>query len=188
MAPSDREQHALRRARRAYERAHVLAALRGAVLAGALAVVAYGLHRMSSAAWLAAACLAATLAVLGWRGGAWRRGALAGVIAGLPPLIAPTLVLAASSGWHCAMCDQGPTVPCLITCLATSSLVGLVVGHRAVTDASPRRFAIAAITGAALTGLLGCGTTGLGGAAGVVLGLLAGGVAGWIVAARAAHA
>ena len=188
MAPSDREQHALRRARRAYARAHVLAALRGAALAGALAVVAYGLHRMSSAAWLAAACLAATLSGLGWRGGAWRRGALAGVIAGLPPLIAPTLVLAASSGWHCAMCDQGPTVPCLLTCLATSSLVGLVVGHRAVGDASPRRFAIAAITSAALTGLLGCGTTGLGGAAGVVLGLLAGSVAGWIAATRAAHA
>jgi hypothetical protein len=34
----------------------------------------------------------------------------------------------------------------------------------------PRRFAIAAITSAALTGLLGCGTTGLGGAAGVVIG------------------
>jgi hypothetical protein len=109
-------------------------------------------------------------------------------MAGMPTMKAPTLVLAASSGWHCAMCDQGPAVPCLITCLATSSLVGLVVGHRAVTDASPRRFAIAAITGAALTGLLGCGTTGLGGAAGIVLGLLAGGVAGWIAASRAAHA
>jgi hypothetical protein len=52
----------------------------------------------------------------------------------------------------------------------------------------PRRFAIAAITSAALTGLLGCGTTGLGGAAGVVIGLVAGGVAGWIAATRAAHA
>jgi hypothetical protein len=55
-------------------------------------------------------------------------------------------------------------------------------------SASPRRFAIAAITSAALTGLLGCGTTGLGGAAGVVIGLVAGGVAGWIAATRAAHA
>ncbi|HEX3477299.1 MAG TPA: hypothetical protein VHT91_19890 [Kofleriaceae bacterium] len=188
MAPCDREQHALRRARRAYQRAHLLAALRGAVLAGGLAAIAYGLHRMSSASWLAGACLAATLAGLGWRGGAWQRGALAGMIAGLPPLIAPTLVLAASSGWHCAMCDQSPTVPCLVTCLATSALVGLAVGHRAVSDASPRRFAIAAITSAALTGLLGCGTTGLGGAAGVVLGLVAGGVTGWIAATRAAHA
>lgn len=188
MAPCDREPRALRRARRAYERAHLLAALRGTALAGALAVVAYGLHRMSSAAWLAAACLAATLAVLGWRGGAWRRGALAGVIAGLPPLFAPTLLIAATHGWQCAMCDPGPTVPCLVTCLVTSSLVGLLVGHRAVTDVSPRRFAIAAITSAALTGLLGCGTTGLGGAAGVVIGLVAGGVAGWIAATRAAHA
>lgn len=188
MAPCDPEQRALRRARRAYERAHLLAALRGVLLAAALAAVAYGLHRMSSAAWLVAASLGAALAVLGWRGGAWRRGALAGVIAGLPPLVAPTLMIAASRGWHCAMCEQGPTVPCLITCLATSLLVGILVGHRAVTDGSPRRFAIAAITSAALTGLLGCGTTGLGGAAGVVLGLVAGGAAGWIAATRAAHA
>jgi hypothetical protein len=188
MAPCDREQRALRRARLAYERSHLLAALRGAALAGALAVLAYGLHRMSSAVWLVAVCLAAVLAGLGWRGGAWRRGALAGVIAGLPPLIAPTLMIAASRGWHCAMCDRGPTVPCLLACLATSAVVGLLVGHRAVTDGSPRRFAIAAITSAALTGLLGCGTTGLGGAAGVVLGLVAGGAAGWIAATRAAHA
>ena len=148
MAPSDREQHALRRARRAYERAHVLAALRGAALAGALAVVAYGLHRMSSAAWLAAACLAATLSGLGWRGGAWRRGALAGVIAGLPPLVAPSLVFALSHGGHCATCEQGATLPCLVTCFGTGSLVGILVGYRAVADASPRPFAAAAIASA----------------------------------------
>lgn len=112
------------------------------------------------------------------------------MIAGVPPLIAPTLVLAASSGLRCAMCDvrSGHTVHCLLTCLATSSLVGLVVDHSAVTDASPQRFAISAITRAAITSLLGCGTTGLGGAAGVVLGLVAGGSAGWIAATRAAHA
>jgi hypothetical protein len=63
----------------------------------------------------------------------------------------------------------------------------MFVGHRASTDASPPRFATAAIASAALTGLLGCGTTGLGGAIGVVAGLVAGGVTGWIVAARTAH-
>jgi hypothetical protein len=117
-----------------------------------------------------------------------RRGALAGVIAGLPPLIAPSLVFALSHGGHCAMCEQGATLPCLITCFGTGSLVGILVGYRAVTDPSPRRFAVAAIASAALTGLLGCGTTGLGGALGVVIGLVAGAVTGWVVAGRAAHA
>lgn len=183
-----RSEIAFAHARSAYERRHLVSAARGIVLAAALIAAAVALHRTTELTWLVGGVLAATLATLGWRGGAWRRGALAGVIAGLPPLFAPTLMIAATHGWHCATCDQGPTVPCLLTCLVTSSLVGLVVGHRAVTDASPRRFAIAAITSAALTGLLGCGTIGLGGAAGVVIGLVAGGAAGWIAATRAAHA
>lgn len=188
MAPCDRERRALRRARLAYERAHALAALRGAALAAGLALLGFGLHRTSPAAWLFAAGLTAALAALGWRGGAWRRGALAGVVAGLPPLIAPSLVFALSHGGHCAICDQGAMLPCLITCFATGSLVGILVGHRAVRDPSSRRFAAAAIATAALTGLLGCSTTGLGGALGVVIGLVAGGVTGWVVGMRAAHA
>lgn len=187
MAPSDRPARALRRARFAYERAHLATALRGVGLAGALAVLAFGLHRTSPATWLVAGTLVVALAALGWRGGAWRRGALAGVIAGLPPLIAPSVVFALSHGGHCATCEEGATVPCLIACFGSGSLVGLLVGYRAVTDRSPRRFALAAIASASLTGLLSCGTTGLGGALGVVIGLVAGGLAGWVVAARAAH-
>ena len=183
MAPSD----VLARARSAYERARVAAALRGLALAGALAVLALGMHRTTDTTWLIAALLGATLAALGWRGGAWRRGALAGVLAGLPPLIAPSVAWAASHGGHCATCEQHAVVSCMITCFATSSIVGLLVGYRAMNESS-RRFAIAAIATAALTGLLGCGTTGLGGALGVVIGLVAGGVTGWFVAARAAHA
>jgi hypothetical protein len=187
MARSDRAELALRRVRFAYERAYVLAALRGLALAAAIAVLAFGLHQMSIPAWLCAGTLAASLAALSWQGGAWRRGALAGVIAGLPPLIAPSLVFALTRGGHCGTCESSATLPCVIACVATSALVGIFVGHRAVTDPAPRRFAVAAITTAALTGLLGCGTTGLGGALGVVVGVVAGGVTGWIVAGRAAH-
>ena len=50
----------------------------------ASSLLAIALHRTTHATWLVAAALAATLATLGWRGGAWRRGALAGVLAGLP--------------------------------------------------------------------------------------------------------
>jgi len=183
MAHSD----ALRRAHFAYERAHAFAALRGLAIAGGLALLAVGLHRTANATWLVAGSLAVTLGVLGWRGGAWRRGALAGVVAGLPPLLAPSLVFALGHGGAvCADCAMGPTLPCLLTCVGTSSLVGLFVGHRASRDIAPGRFATAAFASAALTGLLGCGTTGLGGALGVVIGLVAGVVTGWLVAGREA--
>jgi len=175
-------------ARSAYERAHVLAGLRGIGLAGVLAALAVGLHRTTELTWLVAGALAATLAVLGWRGGAVRRGARAGVLAGLPPMIAPTLVFALGHGGHCPNCELGPTLPCLIACFGTSALVGMLVGHAATRDASPSRYALAAVTSAALTGLLACSTTGMGGAIGVVIGLVAGGVTGWIVAGRAATA
>jgi hypothetical protein len=183
MARSDQ---ALRRVRRAYEVTHLRAAGRGLAIAGGLAVLALALHRTTSTTWLVAASLAASLAALAWRGGAWRRGAVAGVIAGLPPLIVPSVVFTLTTGAHCATCDAGPTLPCIVACFGTGSLVGILVGYRAITDPSPRRFALGALATAALTGLLGCGTTGLGGAVGVVVGLAAGGVTGWIVAGRAA--
>lgn len=184
-----RSELVLRRVRFAYERSHVVSALRGFAITAGLVVAAHYLHRTSSVTWLVAGALGTTLAVLGWAGGAWRRGAFAGVIAGLPPLVAPTLVFATlHGGLHCPSCELGPTLPCLLTCFGTSSLVGLFVGHLATRDGSPRRYALGAIASAALTGLLGCGTTGLGGAIGVVVGLVAGGVTGWVVAGRAAHA
>jgi hypothetical protein len=179
---------AFTRARSAYERAHVLSAVRGLAIAAAITALAVGLHRTSSITWLVASVLSATLVVLGWRGGAWRRGALAGVLAGLPPLFAPVLVFALGHGGHCPDCPMAPTLTCLLACFGTSSLVGIFVGFAATRDSSPSRFATAALVSAAATGLLGCVTTGLGGALGVVIGLVLGGVTGWVVAGRTAHA
>lgn len=184
----ERSDQALRRVRRAYEGAHLAAAARAVVIAAALCVLAIALHRTAGAMWLVAGTLAISLATLAWRGGAWRRGALAGVIAGLPPLIVPSIVFALSSGGHCTSCEPTATLPCVLACFGSGSLVGILVGYRAISDAVPRRFALAAISTAALTGLLGCGTTGLGGALGVVIGLVAGGVTGWLVAGRTAQA
>jgi hypothetical protein len=178
---------ALRRVRRAYAGAHAVAALRGIGVAGICIVLAVGLHQMSSASWLVGVALAGSLGVLAWRGGAWRRGAFAGVIAGLPPLLAPSIVFAIQ-GQHCSSCASTPMWPCVVACFGTGSLVGILVGYRAITDRSPRRYAIGALATAALTGLLGCGTTGLGGTLGVVIGLAAGGITGWLVAGKTAHA
>jgi hypothetical protein len=177
MARSD----ALDRVRRAYERSHVLAGLRGLAIAGGLAALAVGLHRTTHVTWLIAAALAATLATLGWRGGAYRRGALGGVIAGLPPMLAPAIVFALGHGGHCPDCQLQPTLTCMLTCFGTSSLVGILVGRYAASDPSPKRFAGGAIATAILTGLLGCATTGYAGALGIVVGLVAGSVTGWVM-------
>ncbi|HEY1555635.1 MAG TPA: hypothetical protein VGF94_12445 [Kofleriaceae bacterium] len=164
------------------------AAALGIAIAGALAALAVGLHRTTHATWVIALLLGITLAALAWRGGAARRGSLAGVLAGLPPMLAPVLLFALGHGGHCPDCQLAPTLTCLLTCFGTSALVGTLVGHVAAHDAAPARYALAAIATAALTGLLGCSTTGLGGAVGVVVGLVAGGVTGWVVAGRTAAA
>jgi hypothetical protein len=179
---------AFRHARRAYERAHVVSALRGVALAVAFTLAAIALHRTTHATWLVAAGLAATLATLGWRGGAWRRGSLAGLLAGVPVFVAPALYYLLAHGHHCPQCAMSPTLPCLLVCLGTSSTVGTAVGYLATRDVSPHRFGGGALATALLAGLLGCGSVGFGGALGVVIGLVAGGVTGWVVAGRTATA
>ena len=179
-----RSEIALRHVHRAYERAHVLSALRGVGLAALFTVAAIALHRTTQLTWLVAGVLAATLATLGWRGGAWRRGSLAGLIAGVPVFVAPALYFLIAHGSHCPSCAVTPTLTCMLVCFGTSSLVGIGVGTVAMRDAVPRRFAGGAIASALLAGLLGCGTTGVGGALGIVIGLVAGGVTGWVFARR----
>lgn len=182
---TDRAAIALRRARRAYERDHVVGAMRGIAIAIGLCIVAFGLHASTPLALAMAGVLAATLGALGWRGGSLRRGAFAGVLAGLPPMIVSSVVTTLATGGHCASCGTVETWGCTLACLGTSALVGALVGHQAISDRSPARFAGAAIATAALTGLLGCATMGLGGALGVVTGLVAGGATGWVFAHKA---
>ncbi len=180
MARSDR---ALASVRGAYRRAHLLAGGIGVVVAAALVALATLLHRTSHAMWLAAGALAITLAVFGWRGGATRRGALAGVLAGLPPMLTPVVVsLVSHGGIRCADCPAMPSLACTLACFSTAAIVGLIVGHQARHDAVPVRYAFPAIATAVLTGALGCGTTGLGGALGIAIGLVAGSVTSLIAA------
>ena len=188
MARSDAHTLALRSVRRAYERAHVMSAARGEREQHREQHAAIALHRTTQATWLVAAGLAATLATFGWRGGAWRRGGLAGMLAGIPVFVAPALYFMLAHGKHCPECAMAPSLPCMLVCLSTSAVVGIAVGYAATRDASPHRFAGGALASALLTGLLGCGTVGFGGALGVAIGLVAGGVTGWVVASRAATA
>jgi hypothetical protein len=178
----DRAAHALRRVRRIYEREHVLGGVRGLAIAAGLCVIAFGLHASTPLAWAMAGLLGATLGALGWRGGGLRRGAFAGVLAGMPPMIVSSVVAALAHGNHCPDCGTVASWECTFACLGTSAIVGALVGYRAISDRAPMRFAAAAIATASLTGLLGCATMGLGGALGVVIGLVAGGITGWAFA------
>ncbi|MFT3696107.1 MAG: hypothetical protein QM831_23415 [Kofleriaceae bacterium] len=169
----ERSELAFVHARRAYERAHISSAARGIALAAVFVVLAVGLHHTSQFTWIVAGCLAITLATLGFRGGAARRGALAGVLAGLPVFIAPTIVFSiAHGGMQCPNCELGPTAACLVTCLTTSLLAGAALGYS--TRSQPLRFVAGAIASALFVGLLGCATTGISGAVGIVVGVLAG--------------
>ena len=125
----------LRRVHRAYEGAHLGAALRALAIAGGLVALALGVHGSTRVMWLVAITLAATLSVLAWRGGPWRRGALAGVLAGLPPLIVPSIVLALSSRGHCGECTPAAQWACTLACFGSGSLVGILVGYRATARA-----------------------------------------------------
>lgn len=182
-----RSELALRRARHAYERAHVGSGVRGVALGLVLTIVAVALHRTTEMTWLVAATLAATLATFGWRGGAWRRGSLAGLLAGVPVFVAPAIYFLMTRG-HCAGCAAGPSLICVLVCVGTSLGAGALVGHLATRDHAPRRFALGAVATALLTGLLGCGTVGVAGAIGVILGVATGGVTGWVVSGRTARA
>lgn len=169
----ERSDLALSAARRAYERSHVRSAGRGVLLAGLFAILAIGLHRTTHFTWFVAALLAIALAAFGFRGGSSRRGALAGVLAGLPVFIAPTIVFAITHGGiHCPDCELGPTLACMATCLVTSALAGSAIGYASRREPMP--FIAGATTTALLVGLLGCATTGIGGAVGIVVGVLAG--------------
>jgi len=179
----------LARARRSYERSFALVGVRGAALAALLCVIAAQLHDVTATAQLLGGALAITLGVLGWRGGAWRRGSVAGALAGFPTLLAPWLLFAVTHHGRfaaCPACDGAPTLACIATCFTTSALVGAAVGFRASQDRSPHRYAAAALIAATLTGTLACASTGLGGAVGIVVGLVTGGATGWVAAHRAA--
>src|SRR5687767_3023055 len=114
-----RSDQVLRRVRFAYERTRILDGARGLAIAAGISILAIGLHRITSTSWLVAAVLAASLGALGWRGGALRRGAFAGVLAGLPTMIVPSIVFTLSQHGHCAGCGTAAAWPCLLSCFVT---------------------------------------------------------------------
>lgn len=186
-----RDAIARRAVRRRYELARLGVGVRAAWPVAVVLPLAAMIHGHVGALMLAGGVALAVAAIgFGWRGGAWLRGVGAGFLAGIPTLIVPAVVLALAStrdGAHCAGCEASASVQalCVASCLVSALVVGAAVGLRAGRDASPLRYAGAAVTVAALCGLLGCSATGLGGAVGILGGLALGGVPALLWAPRA---
>jgi hypothetical protein len=169
-----REQTRLR-ARRAFEREQLKLGVATVAPIALLVPLAALLHASSMPASLApiAIALAAALFLAGWRGDGWRRGAPIGLLAGLPGLLLPRLVLAPIA--HCDACVPGllPPGTCFLVCGGAGLVAGAVVGALAARDASPLRFALAAAAIACLTAALTCVVAGMAGIAGIAAGITA---------------
>jgi hypothetical protein len=173
--------------RRAYERDRLADGAIAAWPVPVLIALAAAMHGHAGAgAVIAGVALAAVLVVARWRGTSWWRGARAGLIAGLLPLIVPATVLAARGKVHCAGCTPsvGDALACAMICIGASLVAGIAVGLRGARDPAPRRYIAAALAAAALVGLIACGVVGVGGSLGIVAGLAIGGVPAAVLARR----
>jgi hypothetical protein len=96
-----------------------------------------------------------------------------GLLAGLPGLIVPRLLLAPLGA--CAACEPmaRPASTCFLACGGAGVIAGLAIGALAARDASPARFAIAAAAVACLTASLTCAIAGFAGVLGIAAGMAA---------------
>lgn len=161
------------RARRAFERAQLRTGVATVAPIVLLVPLAALLHAgaMPSALAPIAAALAAVLFAAGWRGDGWRRGAPIGLLAGLPGLLLPRLVLAPITNCDACMPGTMPAATCFLVCGGAGLLAGAVVGALAARDRSPLRFALAAATIACLTAALTCVVAGMAGMTGIAAGI-----------------
>jgi len=159
------------RARRAYE----MGRLRSALPAVALVVPMVGLSlalcdRMAASAGCGLALVAVLLAAA-WQGRAHARGARAGLVAGLGPLLLPM-----ATGFHlCAggVCLLAPTA-CIVAALVAGAALGLHARRHIPASPDAGGYVVTALGVAALVGSLGCVIAGVSGIVGMVIGLAIG--------------
>lgn len=162
------------RARGAYERGRLWVGLRRVWPIAFLVLAALWLHSASATRIAAvAAVLAIALVVTGWRGAGWARGALPGVLGGLPAFFVPYLVAPAGSSCdRCAHPDAHWST-CLALCFAASLTTGVVLAVMARRDRDPRGFIGSAALVGVLTAAITCSLAGAAGLGGIALGVLA---------------
>jgi hypothetical protein len=159
------------RARRAYEMGRLRSALPTVVLAVPMVGLSLVLcDRMAATAGCGLALVAVLLAAA-WRGQPFARGARAGLIAGLGPLLLPmaTCLHLCVGG----VCLLAPTA-CIVAALVGGAALGLHARHRVPAGPDGGGYLVAALAVAALVGSLGCVIAGVSGIVGMVVGLALG--------------
>jgi hypothetical protein len=175
--------HLERRARLGYELGRLRAGLWLALWVIPLLVVAsLGAHAASDRLLLGAALFALCL-LLGWRGQAYGRAVVPGLLAGLAPLLLP---LALRAGGHCCMSGPCWTI-CMVGCISGGLIAGGALGFLAARQPKqPLVFLASSGALAVLTGTIGCAAVGSAGIVGMLCGtLLASVPALWFGRARA---
>jgi len=159
------------RARRAYERGRLQAALWWAAPLALLAAWTASWCRYPALAVACGAALVLLTVAFRWRGQVWARAVWPGLAAGLPPLVLPFLMREASQVCVGEVCCS----LCLVGCVGGGALAGVLVGRRAASLGEGRgAFLAAAGTLALLTGAPACAFAGVIGLAGLLLGFAGG--------------
>jgi hypothetical protein len=159
------------RARRAYEMGRLRTALPAVAFAVPMVALSLALCDRPAATAGCGLALVAVLITAAWRGRPYARGARAGLVAGLGPLLLPM-----ATCFHlCAggVCLLAPTA-CVLAGLAGGAAIGVHARHRVPTGPDAGGYLVAALAVGALVGSLGCVIAGLGGVVGMVVGLALG--------------
>jgi hypothetical protein len=168
------EQPAIAATRIAYEVGRLRRAVRTLwMLPPVIAIAALFSHH-GSLALIVGAGLSLLWLLLWWRSTPLGEAAMAGLLAGLPPLILPLLV--GVSEHTCRECGDGSRWPlCMAACIAGGLIAGALVGVPAARrDRGRLSFLGVAALFTAAVGSLGCIMAGGIGVAGMVAGFVAG--------------
>ncbi len=157
----------LLRARRAYELGRLRRASRAALIV--LPMIGLSLVACSSTELSLGAGAALLLVAigLGWRGQAYGRAVVPGLLAGSVPLVLPLLL---RGGAYCCI-GGGCWSVCMVGCIGGGLVAGASVGLAAAAErerAERAIFLLGAATLAGLAGVLGCAIVGAAGIAGMV--------------------
>jgi hypothetical protein len=156
------------RARRAYERGRLRAALPSVAAIAPMVALSLVVCRQYAATAACGVALGAIVLAAGWRGQEVARGARAGLLAGLGPLLLPLVTcLHLCAGGVCVFVPAS----CVVAGIAGGVAVGVLARRRAPADAPSGRYLVPALGVAALTGSLGCVIAGTSGVVGMAVGM-----------------
>lgn len=159
------------RARRAYETGRLASAAARTLPLAPLPAIAIGCGCQPRTALAAGTIFLATIVFCFWRGGAYRRGAIPGIAAGLVPLLTPSILHAGAHACTPGGCGPVTTLACAGGGLLGGALLAWIAPLPRAAGGRP--FVVACVV-AGLAGAIGCVAYGTVGLAVMIAGLAAG--------------